>query len=513
LAQFGECCAGLLVMTARYPAVAGALARWRPTRKSYQAVFLLMPTALPVLLALLAGRDNTRFFVGFSLCLVLITTGIWFCRFRPVLLIAGLALWLVTARLILASMTELLTPTTLSVLLAYGHFFFPILLLVLINRVPLAWRSAPPVIRCLDVAAIAFLVVVTLAVAFGTEPILDRIVYARRFTVLPSIYLAIRLLPIARGDTLRLATIGVAAGVCLAIFGLIERFLAGGFVWGSLADPVAYYQMASYSGSAREIRIINGLPLTFWTFDGGHLLRRLVSTSLEASTVAAFFAFVTSLGVALVGVAFSGWRAIMFVGICALATILTLGKAGIAIAIVSISYTLAVRAIPALRRPRWVVALTLAAAMGLLVFGTLVEVAAVASSVGAHLSGLRAGIESLAAHPFGIGIGSTGVFAQNSQVAESGIGVLMAQLGWPGILMWTPWVIILGSAVIIRSDQIANAPFLGVAIGSAVIAFSATSMLTESANGLLWNWVFPLLAAFLLTESTVPYPRDRMQTL
>jgi len=498
------------VISASYGASVAFARGWSPRRRAHQSLFLLGPTVVPILLALVAGRGGLPFYVGYAFCIALLVGFTWFCRLQPLLLIGGLAVWLFIARIVLASMTDILTPNTLSALLAYSQFFFPIVLVILAPRILLVWRSTPRLIRCLDVAAVAFLVVIGVAVLLGTDPILDRIVYARRFTVLPMVYLAVRLLPFQKGDTRRLAMLGLIAGVILAAFGILERFPLSGFVWGTIADPVSYYQMAAYSGSAREITIIQCLPLTFWTSDGGQLTRRLVSTSLEASTIAAFFGLITTIGVTLVGAAISGWKAALLILIAGVAMFLTLGKAGIAIGAVGAGYTIAARALPILRRPLWVIGLAAAAGLGLFLVGVFVEASGIASSVGAHLSGLRAGIDSLMAHPFGIGIGSTGVFAQDVKVSESAVGVLMAQLGWPGVLMWAPWVVVLGLATIIRSDRITDAPFVGLGVGAAVIAFFGASLLTESANGLLWNWAFPLLAAALLTESALdqrPDPR------
>lgn len=477
-------------------------ASWAPAHRWQRLLFCISPTVLPVLLALVAGRGGPAFYFGFAAVVAAFVGFVWFCRSQPVLLIGGVAIWLFGVRIILASMTGILTASTLSALLAYGHLFFPIIIAVLAYRVRLIWRTTSTGIRALDATAAAVLVVSLVAVLLGSDPIVDRLVYALRFTNLPVVYLAARLLPFTIGDVRSLAVYGLIAGTALAAFGILERFLVGGFVWGTIADPVTYYQMASYSGSARDILVIDGLPLTFWTFDGGALTRRLVSTSLEASTIAAFFGLVTTVAIAVFGSVFSGWRAILLVAIPATATVLTLGKAGIALGAMGVGYTIAARSTPALRRPVWIVGVGAAAVLGLILMGGLVEASGIASSVGAHLRGLGAGFDSLMHHPLGIGIGSTGVFAQQVEMSESALGVLMAQLGWPGILMWVPWIVGLGLMTIVNSDRIAGAPFVGLAVGAAVIAFFVVSMLTESANGLLWNWAFPLMAAAVLTEAS-----------
>ena len=475
-------------------------ATWTPLRRGHRLLFVLAPTLIPTALAVTAGRGGPLFYFGFAMGVAVLVASVWFSRSQPILLIGGLAIWLFLVRFFLASMTGLLTPSTLSALLAYSHLLFPVVVVVLSYRVPIAWRSAPGAVRALDIVAVAIIGLALTAVVLGSAPVVDRLVYAQRFTNLPVVYLAARLIPFTAGDSRRLVRQALIAGAALAAFGILERFIVGGIVWGTIADPVSYYQMASYSGSVREIRVIDGLPLTFWTFDGGPLTRRLVSTSLEASTIAAFFGLITVLGVAVAGSMFSGWKTVLLIAVSGAATLLTLGKAGIAVGAFGVGYTIAARATPTLRRPGWIIGLSATAILGVILVAGLVEASGIASSVGAHLRGLRAGLDSLMVHPLGVGIGSTGVFAQEVATSESALGVLMAQLGLPGVLLWAPWVLGLGITTVLRSDGIVAMPFVGVGVGAAVIALFAVSLATESANGLLWNWAFPLLAGALLTE-------------
>ena len=473
------------------------------------ASVLLAPTLLPVALALLLGRGGPLFFAGYAGALVVLVAAIISARSSPLLITSGLLIWLSISRFTLSTLTALLTPTTLSVLLAWSEFFFPFLMLVFAPRIPTVWRSSSRAIRRLDILAVAFLVFVGVAMILSPTPLIDRVLYARRLGVLPIVYLAARLMPWTKGDAVRIARLVVADGVVLALFGFVEWLLPAGWLWGGIADPLAYYRMAAFSGSSGPVPILDGLPMTFWTWIGGVPVRRLVSTSLEAATVAMFFALAA---VVAIGVADRrGWspRSMAAAAIPGLACLLTLGKAGMAILAAGTLYTLLGRRFDWLTRPRILAWVAGATTVGIVGIGVVAESVGITAGVSRHLNGLVAGWDAMVQHPLGLGLGSTGVFASSQAVAESSLGVLMAQLGLPGLLLWLSWIVAAGTVCVGVAKHLVEAPAVGLAVGASLIAFMAASTLTESTGGLLWNWTFAMLAAVLVSDALARRPNSR----
>lgn len=471
------------------------------TRVVPTAVWVLLLTVAPVTLGLVAGPVDALFIVGYAVLLVAAGLALWHLRSRPVALTVGLTIWLSSERFLLAVLADRLTPFTITALLTYDELFFPAIILFSLPALAAVWRTAPRWARVVDVLAILFGVLVVLAILVPGAPIAQRVVYARRLAVLPMVYVAARVLPFRIGDLRRVVSVLLVAAAGLAVFGLLERFALSGFIWGTLAHPVQYYAIASFSGGAGVMASFNGLPHTFWTFEGGVQTRRLVSTFLEATTIAAFFGLGTVLATA-------SWlqrpRSLGRLGVIALiaiATFLTLGKAGMVIGVVGGGYAIGTVVLPPLRRPAWFAVLAGGVIATLILLSLLVEWTGVTSGIGAHFTGLGDGINSLLAHPLGLGLGTTGAFAQSQQVAESTIGVLMAQLGWPGLLLWAPWMVGLGVACAVAAQRLGRDAVFAFAAGAAIIAFFATTTLTESAGGLLGNWAFAYLGGVVVTAA------------
>ena len=461
---------------------------------------LLAPTALPLALALVVGRGGPLFYAGYAVALALLLAVAYQSRTTPFIVAAGFLVWLSISRIVLATLTGLLTPATITALLAWSEFFFPMLAVVCLSRAPHVWRESPKAVRALDVMAVAFLLLAAGGVLIGSAPLIDRVLYARRLGVLPLVYAAIRLAPWIRGDGLRIARLVVTAGVLLATFGLVERLLPAGLLWGAIAHPVDYYRMAAFSGGSAPVRTMDGLPMTFWTWIGGVPVRRLVSTSLEAATVGMFFAVAAVTAIALARPGAWDRRWIWAATLAGAACVFALGKAGIAILLAGAAYTLLSSKFRWLTRP-WIVVLAAAAiAGGIVCSGVIAESMGVTAGVSRHLSGLVAGWDAMIRHPLGLGLGSTGVFTSSQTVAESSLGVLMAQLGVPGLLSWLTWIVGTGTVCIVMARRLTDAPALGVAVGASLISFMAASALTESTGGLLWNWIFALLAAVVICD-------------
>jgi hypothetical protein len=231
-------------------------------------------------------------------------------------------------------------------------------------------------------------------------------------------------------------------------------------------------------------------------------MRRLVSTSLEATTVAMFFAIST-----VILLATRRWT-LLRAGLAVLlgmATFLTLSKAGIAVVLVAGVYLMAIELRP-LRHPGWI-AEAGAAGLLFLVGGALLfqgSGAAAGVSTGAllHLEGLVEGLRVAANNFFGLGVGIGGGFATVRTGAESAIGTMLTQLGPPGALLWATWLLGTAAACAAFSLRLASDRLVGFGIAAALASFFATAALTESAGGLSGNWPYPFLAGMLLTAVT-----------
>jgi hypothetical protein len=455
-----------------------------------------LPTIPPPLLGLLFGSGGTPFRICYVLAIAFLFAYCLILRNRPLVLVAGFLIWLTIERLVVATMTDSLDQDTLRWLLAYKEFFFPFLLAVELPRLRIAWRSARPAVRFLDVCAVLFCALVTLAFVVGSAPLDDRLTYARRFAELPLISLAGRLLPVGAAQVRTIAAFMVAIAVPVAIFGFLEITVLEGLVWRDVVPAVSYYHLSTLAGLSAPASDwdFNGLPILFWDYSFSTAIRRLVSTFLEATTLAAFLAFTTAL-------ALSFWQrrklAYAVAGVLGLATCLTLGKAGIVVLVGAGGYALVAAFWPALRRRVVVVVAGVAVVAGIF---ALVGIAIAANFTNGsldHVRGFTEGLRSAAATPFGKGLGIGGNFGEVHTAAESSVGVILLQIGLPGALLWSLWLVGL-AMVCADSGKAAGMHLAGLTLGIALLAFFATAVFTESAGGLLGNWPYALVPAMLV---------------
>lgn len=458
----------------------------------------------PVFVGALFGRAPIPFSISFAILLAGLAAFVWVHRERPLIVLVAMTLWLTVERFALAAISMQLTPTTLAALLAYNELFFPLLLVVSAPRIPRVFASSPPAIRVIDLVVVAFAAYVVISFVLSSAELLDRLTYVRRLTVLPMIYAAARLQRVDGVMLRRYVGFLIAVGVLLAIFGLLERFWLEDLIWRDLIPTLHFYQMHQATGvttSTSPEAGFNGLPLTYWVFDAGVPVRRLVSTSIEATTVAMFFAVCT-----VVAMATRRWTEVR-VGATVLlgvATFLTLGKGGIGVLLMGATYLVAIHWLWA-RHPGWITVAGFGTMLGLVGAGVLLQAWGATSliSTGAflHLEGLIEGIVVASSSLFGLGVGGGGGFATVRTGAESAFGTMLVQLGWPGLLLWSGWLLGATFACAALSPHIAENRLLGFAIAAALAGFFATAALTESAGGLSGNWPYPLLAGLLVTAA------------
>jgi hypothetical protein len=444
------------------------------------------------------GKSDHSFTVAFSALIAATLIYIWVLRDRPVFLTAAFLIWLSIERLVTAGISPILDSGSLSLLLAYKEVFFPALLLIFLPRLPTVWRHSAPLVRTVDLLAVAFGVTVVVGFVLSDAPTAERLINARRLAILPLVYGAFRLAPWRRGDARSVVWLIVVAAASLGIFGLLELTVAEDLVWRDLVPAAYYYHLATQADlTASGTNFpISGLPIIFFDFNGQSVDRRLVSTFLEPTALASFLSFSTVVALASWPTRVVAWLAAIVIGLAAL---MTLGKAGIVIGVVGGAYLSATAFIPRFGRPAWLLSLTL----GLL--GALVVAAIALQSTGephgmlAHFRGLKDGLEAVLDNPLGHGVGIGGNFGLTQLAAESTIGVIGVQVGLVGIILWTVWL--LGLAMVTLTNVRSQGyRLLAVATSAMLVAFFGTAAFTESAGGFMGNWVFALLPAVLLAE-------------
>ena len=456
-----------------------------------------LPTLGAIALGISAQHGHAAFYVAGALLVVALCVYVLGLRNRPELLIVGFLIWLTVERIVVAALAPGLDPETLRLLLGYKELFFPLLGIALLPAIAPAWRQAPPLLRVVDGLAVAFVVVVIVALLVSSTPVLDRLVYARRLALLPLVYGVVRLLPWRLGTVRAVAWMVIAAALAVAAFGLLERFVAESLIWRQWVPAAYYFHLSSLgdlSAQGTDFPVL-GLPVTFWDFTGVPPERRLVSTFLEATTLASFLAFGAILAVATIR---QRVRGIAVAGVIGVAGFLTLGKVGWLILAFGIGYVLVISVVPRLRDPAWLASLAAALIGALAIISLALEASGSASGALAHFHGLRQGIESVLQAPLGRGLGIGGNFGAGTLGAESTFGVILVQIGAIGLAMWAAWILALAFACATMGEHLRDEPLLGPALAAALIAFFGTAALTESAGGYLGNWVYALLpAAFL----------------
>jgi hypothetical protein len=425
----------------------------------------------------------------------------------------GLTLALValfsSERLLIAAATPKLDTYQVVALLAYHEVVFPAIAVLGLRSYLRRWLTQPRSLRLVDLAAAALAIVVALGFFLSSAPLQERLIYARRFLVLPLTYLAARVVRLRQGDSRLAIAIVVAGGIGVASFGLVERFSPPGTIWGGLVDPNAYYATAPYSGAAPSgpadvPATVNGLPFAFWSFEGGFPSRRLVSSFLEAPTLSLFLSLVLLLGLALALDVERRRRPWLLPGLTliAIALVLTLGKGGWALALAGSVYLFVARIWPWTTSRPLLLFVAGSTCTGLIVVAALVELLGVDSGLRIHLAGLSAGLDIALSRPLGLGLGSSGVFSTQpvASAGESMIGVLLAQLGWLGAVGWVAWLVAAGLAVAAGARPIPHLREVGLAVGTAMVLLPATATLTESVGGLIGMWAFGFVTGLVASD-------------
>jgi hypothetical protein len=285
--------------------------------------------------------------------------------------------------------------------------------------------------------------------------------------VTPFLFLLIGLLASQTSLAHRYAAYLVRLGLVVVVFGFYERFSS---FW--LAVPIR----SLWGKKNLPISVGTGLPPNFYSSEtlGGEQLRRMVSS----------FADPVNLGTFLFAVFVAAWlvhnRPIMVLSL--IASVLAISKAALLGFLVFAFF-----------RTRFLQAPTAAvlAASGAGALGLGFYVFSQSNSTGstaAHIAGFTSAAQGLPQFPLGHGMGGTGVLAglfatETSAVsAESGLGVIIGQLGLPGLLIFIALFVMLARRCWGLSDPRERVVAMSLLIGFGLnAAFNEVALSPNSA--------------------------------
>lgn len=221
-----------------------------------------------------------------------------------------------------------------------------------------------------------------------------------------------------------------AVAVFVSLFGLIERFILGNEfwkIWGALN-----YIDIKFSEGGVVVKSIDGVPQNWYTYVGNNAVRRVTSTIGDATAFSRFVASALIVFTYYYGFAKIATTTKLFAfSIMTIATALSMGRGGILLLIIALSYY------PLYRKNIFLSVALMGLAAFLLTFSDLFSIDS-ANSI-RHISGLVSGLNAAIENPAGNGLGSSGQVAvlytndYSEKVSESFLGSISYQLGIPGI--------------------------------------------------------------------------------
>jgi hypothetical protein len=283
--------------------------------------------------------------------------------------------------------------------------------------------------------------------------------------------------------------------LAVAAFGYYEIFV-NPHVWASL------HIAELWEKKGLPINTVTGLPGNFYSSEtiGSGVLRRMTSTFADPVNLGTFLflGFMTSW--------YLRWWWLRLVIVVAM--FLTVSKG----ALIGLLVFWVIRS----RNSRSAVSYPVVVA-GAVVIGLAFVAYSLSNSTGsltAHVHGLTGGFERLPGHPFGSGLGTSGVLANLASangptaVAESGLGVIAGQLGIIGLGLFTWLCVVIYRGISSLADQ--RERILGFTLLYAIIlniAFNEVALSPNSSAG--YFVILGILAASGATttyRSTPPLP-------
>lgn len=327
-----------------------------------------------------------------------------------------------TQNLLLLPLGPIISATDLQILLSVNLLATAILLVLAATserRQWSHWRLWP---ACARVAVGVVLLVglySVVALALGGDPV--AVIASTRNLLSVPVFLLLGLMTAARASLTRFGSIVLALAWGVLLFGALERFVPG--FWQAL-DLAALWEKKGIPVPSY------GLPSNFFSSEqfAGEQLRRMASSFADPVNLGTFLALAFI-------VAWHQRRHVTAVA-ALLGCVLAISKGALVtvlvFCLVAAWFYLSRRALLA------VGAMCATVTVGFLAF----SLTSSTGSVEAHLGGFSTAFRELPVAPLGHGVGNSGVLARvlsseaevESSAFESGVGVVVGQLGIPGIV-------------------------------------------------------------------------------
>jgi|GEM_PF-990597 len=520
----------------------------------------------PLLAAAIVIQDTTPLFWSILVLDTIVLFVLSLLTFgKPAILVGVFILWFALQRVIIALLAPHISADLVRLLLAYKESFYLILVAAGFIAVFLRYfwghRELSPVFVA-DALAVGFLAL--LGLQFLLSPAESpQLIYLRRFAAPVLVYLGGRLL-VPRDDQLKDSVrllLGVA--IAVALFGLIERFLLDLNFWIDGIEATTFYSKQVESGllPANWLFIYRGVP------DGVFIslplevpVRRLVSTYLEPTTLGSFLALALMLQFFIpLGKGYSRVFAGLATLLLAVALTATLSRGAMLTVLAGGTLFLLVRFLGSGWRSLWQSRyVALVPVVILLGFGFILTTFSVselpgggglqdilanravsglsspssqqtppaigepsapdpgapisdhppgstAEGASTHFKGLTAGFEEMLEEPLGAGLGAAGGWSETPEVGgESTIGTTAAQLGFPGFLLLSCFLLAIVASLVQASLQQAKLgdtlkSDLALALAGAMLGLFVVAWFSESTLGLLGNAFYFLFAGWAIT--------------
>lgn len=353
-----------------------------------------------------------------------------------------------------------------------------------------------------DKILIAYCIILLLYTLLSPVNIWLKLLSLRRFIILPLIYFIGRM-AVINFDKIKCCTRYTAIFTyIICIYGLIDYFFARSYIYRKLFSVDEYFSKQVLAGFIPAQwttgDIMQGGIFTDYTFG---VLPRFVTTFIEPTTLGSFLAFVFLFAVFGKGVINIKplWIKHLLNLMLLLCIVLTFSKGAFTILLFGSAYILNQnKKIPKLIRKGYFYSV-----IGILCIGiTLILVSR--SGASAHINGLRTGIISSITHPFGLGLGNAGNFANllgdntgESIGTESAIGSMLGQLG---IIGFIPYLLFIISSIKTLSKRPLSHSNLYIVMAGAFLGYSINSLFTDSALGVTGNFYYFLFTGLLITQ-------------
>jgi hypothetical protein len=464
---------------------------------------------VPIIIgALLQGMGIPLFWPIYVASVAAMVWFFWRVRDQPALVVSAFVFWAAIHKLVLAALVPAVTAQSASWLQNYKELMYPTIFGVGVGAAAirtLAKRTGLlAALRRLtwpDWLAISVVVLVTIyfliSFALDSSQLTSQLIYARRFASLPIIFLAGRLLPPSLDQLRRSLRYLVGLAILVAAFGIVERLILGDSFWTDYLN-VSHMRTSLVDEGFVSSRshLINEMPANWFAFVDGTVVRRLVSTFLEPTTLALFLAFAIAVGL----FAMPEWRAgrragwAIAMSILTIALILTIGKGGyLALVIMGVVVLLSASRSNALL----ILLLSIAIAGVGLIVGQFLPIA---TNLDRHVAGLLSGLLNVLTDPLGSGLGSTGFWGAQSRIGnDSTLGAVASQLGVLGAALFYGWF---ASAawILLPANPTDRQPLQRVMAGG-LLALMVVGVFSNSATGLLAGSFFVLFAGWTMTTS------------